>query len=73
MGARLSDYARAALLDYRLTVKSPLTERAVVELGAIGNNLNQLARRYHTTGEIESEALAEALTYWRNLVARLLG
>lgn len=71
-GVKLSDFARAALLGYHLPApRHPLTERAVSELCAIGNNLNQLARVANTTGQIEAHALAEALTIWRDVVARL--
>jgi hypothetical protein len=70
-GVRLSDYARAALLDFQLNVRSPLTERGIYELGAIGNNLNQLARRANTTEQIDPQELSDALRLWREVVARL--
>ena len=67
----LSDYARAALLGYRLTAKDPLHEPAVRELGAIGNNLNQLAHHANATGQIDPQELHEALRIWREVVHRL--
>ncbi|MBF0563249.1 MAG: plasmid mobilization relaxosome protein MobC [Alphaproteobacteria bacterium] len=70
-GVRLSDFARAALLGYRLNVKNPVTERAISELWAIGNNLNQLARRANTTEEIDPQELQNALRLWREFVERL--
>ena len=70
-GVRLSDFARSALLGHRLTVKDPLKERAIQELAAIGNNLNQLARRANITEEIDAEDLGRALRLWREVVGRL--
>jgi hypothetical protein len=70
-GVKLSDYVRAAALGYRLNVRNPLTEKALFELGAIGNNLNQLARRVNTTERLDPEELANALRLWREMVARL--
>jgi hypothetical protein len=70
-GVKLSDYARAALLGYRLHVKDPIKERAISELWAIGNNLNQLARRANTTEQIDPQDLQNALRLWREVVERL--
>jgi len=70
-GVRMSDYIRAAALGYRLTVRHPITERAVAELAAIGNNLNQLARRANATEDINPADLQDALRLWREVVARL--
>lgn len=70
-GVKLSDYARAALLGYRLHTKDPIKERAVAELWAIGNNLNQLARRANATEQIDPEELDNALRLWRQVVERL--
>jgi len=70
-GVKLSDYARAALLGYRLHTKDPIKERAVNELWAIGNNLNQLARRANMTEQIDPQELTNALTLWRQVVERL--
>ena len=70
-GVRLSDFARAAMLGYHLKARSPVTAQAVAELGAIGNNLNQLARRANTTEEINPADLQDALRLWREVVARL--
>ena len=60
-GVRLADMARGALLGYRLHAKDPLREKAVFELSAIGNNLNQLAHRANAIGEIDPHKLNEAL------------
>ena len=70
-GTKLSDYARAALLGYRLTVRNPVTERAIAELWAIGNNLNQIARRANASDQVDGEELARALRLWREVVERL--
>ena len=56
VGVSMSDYARAALLGYRLHVKNPMTERALDQLFGIGTNLNQIAKHANTTGEIREDA-----------------
>ena len=71
-GIRLSDFARAALLGYRVTANGETLRRALFELSAIGNNLNQLARRAHITDEVETEALDEALGTLKTLSRRWL-
>ena len=70
-GVMMSDYARAALFGYRLNAKDPLKERAIYELSAIGNNLNQIARRANMTEELDPEELRNALRLWREVVERL--
>ena len=72
-GLRMSDYARAAVLGYRVnvSVKNPVTERALSELWAIGNNLNQIAKHANTTGQVAQEALLGTLERWREIVERL--
>ena len=70
-GLRMSDYVRAAVLGYRVHVKNPVTERALSELWAIGNNLNQLAKHANTTGELATGALTKALDRWHEIVQRL--
>ena len=70
-GVPMSDYARAALFGYRVQIKDPVKDRALFELSAIGNNLNQLAHRANATGEIDTEELTRALGLWRGVVERL--
>lgn len=70
-GLRLSDYARAALLGYRVHVRNQVTERALSELWAIGNNLNQIAKHANTTGELATGAVTRALDRWHEIVERL--
>jgi len=70
-GVRLADLARAALLGYRIKAKNSFTEKGLFELSAIGNNLNQLARRANTTEQIDPQDLQNALRLWREVVARL--
>ena len=71
-GVSLSEYVRAAALGYRLDPpRAPITERALQELWAIGNNLNQIAHRANATDRIDSDQLAAALTHWRDFVGRL--
>jgi hypothetical protein len=70
-GVKLADFARAALLGYRLNAKDPLREKALFELSAIGNNLNQIARHVNASGELDPEELQNALRLWREVVERL--
>ena len=70
-GATMSDFARAALFGFRIHVKDPIKERALFELSAIGNNLNQIARHANMTDEIDGEELKQALKLWREVVGRL--
>lgn len=70
-GVRLSEYARAALLGYQLQVRNLLTERALSELWAIGNNLNQIARHANRTEQIDPEEVHDALRKWGAFVDRL--
>lgn len=67
----LSDFARAAMLGYELHVRDPLHVPAVRELGAIGNNLNQLAHHANATGQIDPEELRHALKLWYEVMHRL--
>jgi len=69
--SRMSDYARAALLGYQVNVKNPVTERALSELWAIGNNLNQIAKYANTTGQVAQDELIHALDRWHEIVERL--
>ena len=46
-----SRYVRETALGYRLSGR--INSRAVVELGRIGNNLNQLTRVANATGRID--------------------
>lgn len=71
-GLRLSDYARAALFGYRVNVRDPLSEKALFELSAIGNNINQLAKHANTTGRIDADkALENTLLVLCEAVGRL--
>jgi uncharacterized protein (DUF1778 family) len=70
-GVTLSEYVRAAALGYRLTAKDPLREKALFELSAIGNNLNQLARHANMTEQIDPQELQNAMRLWREVVERL--
>jgi len=69
---RKSDFARAALLGYRLP-PAPVTQAAVRELQAIGNNLNQLAHHANTTGTVQDQAaLQRSLEQLQAALAQVL-
>ena len=54
-----STYVRETALGYRLSGR--INSRAIVELGRIGNNLNQLTRVANTTGRLEQALRLESV------------
>lgn len=70
-GVSVSEYARAAALNYQLEVRDQLKPHALFELSAIGNNLNQIARQANMTDEIDAEELKAALFNWRKVAEKM--
>lgn len=65
-----STYVRETALGYRLSGR--INSRAIVELGRIGNNLNQLTRVANATGRIDiSRRLGFVLNELTDAVRRL--
>jgi uncharacterized protein YukE len=65
-GASISDYSRELLfrrsaVSVAGTRRNPEAAALARELGAIGNNLNQIARHANTTGEMPALELLDGL------------
>lgn len=77
-GAPLSAYIRALCLKRSTSIvaaagRNPEAKALLYELSAIGNNLNQLARRSHISGEPPApDELEPALRALKAAIARVL-
>jgi hypothetical protein len=77
-GATPSAYAREMLFRRSAAVvaatrRNPEAAALLRELSALGNNLNQLAHRANSIGQIRSEeALLDALEWHRQAIAHVL-
>lgn len=61
-GLSPSEYARRALLERVVVVRESLfDEQVIFQLGAIGNNLNQLTRKTHIHDDYDRERLRDIL------------
>ena len=70
-GVKLADLARAALFGFQLKAKDPLREKALFELNAIGNNINQIAKHANITDEIDQQELKNVLHILQDVAGRL--
>ena len=62
-GLSVSEYQRRALLDCMIVTRDNVIDfKAVRQLSAIGNNLNQLTRKAHIHDEIDREHLNDILS-----------
>lgn len=67
-GLPMSEFVRAQMLNGAVIQRQPLADKALVRsLAAIGNNLNQIARKANTTGEI----LPDTQQHIRDVLSRL--
>jgi len=61
-GLSVSEYQRRALLDCMIVIRDNVIDfKAVKQLSAIGNNLNQLTHKAHIHDEINHEHLKATL------------
>jgi hypothetical protein len=68
-GVSLSEYQRRALLDCAIITRTPIVDvRAVVALGHIGNNLNQLIRKEHIHDEADTQKMRDILAVIDDIV-----
>lgn len=76
--AKASGYSRSAYVRMLIHLKRPTPQpdadwkACYRELAAIGNNINQIAKMGHVTGEIDSEALRECYNAIIELRGRML-
>lgn len=76
-GVAVSDYIRAAIFSRPLPTGTGADGKAIRELAAeiarVGNNLNQMALRANTAGQIKSEAALQAeLAQLATVMARVI-
>lgn len=70
-GLGVSEYARRRLLGHTVApARTVADDRLLMELNAIGNLLNQIARALHTDRP-ERADLSAALDEWRHIAAAL--
>ncbi|NOR70834.1 MAG: plasmid mobilization relaxosome protein MobC [Methylomarinum sp.] len=72
-GLSLSEYQRRALLDCLIIRRDNVLEtKAIKELSAIGNNLNQLVRKTHINNTADSQKIRETIETIDNLIMGLV-
>ena len=72
-GLSFSEFHRQALLEANVIVRdNALDKKAVYQLMAVGNNLNQLTRKAHIHDEIDTEYLWETLEYVNIVLEEIL-
>ena len=75
-GLSLSEYLRRQALDGAIIQRTPMADRDLIRsFTALGNNLNQIARKANTTGELRpdlQDRLEEALETLDQLVEELI-
>lgn len=76
--AKASGYSRSAYVRMLIHLKRPAPQpdedwkSCYRELAAIGNNINQIAKMGHVTGEIDGESLKECYNAIIEMRARML-
>ena len=75
-GLSLSEYLRQQAIHGAIIQKTPLADRELTRsLAAIGNNLNQIARKANMTGELRGDLearLHEALGHLEGVIEELI-
>jgi len=72
-GLSFSEFHRQALLKANVIVRdNALDKKAIYQLMAVGNNLNQLTRKTHINDAIDTEYLWETLDYINIVLQEIL-